>query len=223
MRSAQYVFAAVLTFTLAGTAAAQTTSPSPATTQATYAGATVSHWLASGFVGGGFDANGDSPNIDSNSGSVALGGQVGYLWHGIVGPEFLFEWAPNFNAFESSLISSDTNMTSYMANAIATYPLGADGQFLPFASGGYGRIRASADVEGIGGNTASASNGEWGWNVGGGLMAFASSRWGVRGDVRWYKANTDDNFNGTPGENLIQGLISGLSYWRATGGVSFRW
>ena len=226
MRSAQYIFAAILTVGLAGTAAAQTTSPPPstATTQASYVGATVSHWLASGFVGGGFSASGDSPNIDTNSnGNVVWGGQVGYLWHGIIGPEFLFEWAPNFNAFDSALISGDTHVRSYMFNALGAYPLGADGQIQPFISGGIGWTHASADVVGIGGNTASASNTGFGQNIGGGVMAFANNGFGVRGDVRWYHGSTDDNFSGTTGENVIQGLFSGLSYWRATGGISYRW
>ena len=226
MRSAHHVLAAALTLALAGTASAQTTSPAPsiATTQATNVGTTVSHWLASGFVGGGFGTKGDSSNIDTNAnGSVAYGGQVGYLWHGIVGPEFLVEWAPNFNGFDTVLISGDTSTSSYMLNAIGAIPLGANGAYVPFVSGGFGRIRASADVVGIRGNTASASNSGWGSDIGGGLMAFANNRFGVRGDLRWYHGNTDNNLSGDAGQELLQELFSGLSYWRATGGLSFRW
>jgi hypothetical protein len=234
MRSAQYALATALTLALAGTATAQTTAPPPstATTQATTYGETVSHWLASGFVGGGFSASGDFPNIDTNGGSsVAYGGQVGYLWHGVVGPEFLFEWAPNFNAISSTFISGDTHVHSYMANAIGAIPLGADGQFVPFISGGFGSIRANADVLTTTGNTFSSSRGGGGNNIGGGVMAFAN-RIGVRGDLRHYHASTDQNFTGTVRdqvlagtlrEQLIEGVLSGLSYWRATGGVSFRW
>jgi Outer membrane protein beta-barrel domain len=222
MRSAQYVLAAVLTFALAGTATAQTTSPT-ATTQPTYVGATVSHWLASGFVGGGFSANGDSPTIDSNSAqSVDFGGQIAWLWRGIVGPEFLADWAPNFGV-TSALIDGDTRVANYMFNAIGAIPLGADGQIQPYASGGWGRTRMSADFRTGNGNTASESNGGWGGNIGGGIMAFAGSKWGVRGDIRYYRARTDDNFSGSASEQFFQSVSSGLSYWNATGGISYRW
>jgi outer membrane protein with beta-barrel domain len=209
---------------LSGTAAAQT--PSTATTQPTTYGQTVSHWVASGFVGGGFNGNNnDNPRVDENAGGVTFGGQVGYLWKGIVGPEFLFEWAPSFDV-TSVLIPTDSNthVLSYMANAIGALPLGADGQVMPYISGGFGAIQMAADVVNPFDNSVSNNqNTEWGTNLGGGIMAFASNRWGVRGDVRYYHANTDNNFNGSAQDQFVQSLVSGLSYWRATGGVSVRW
>jgi len=224
MRSAQYIYATVLTFALAGTAAAQTAPPpSPAPTQSTYAGATGSHWLASGFVGGGFSANGDSPTIDNSSaGSVDFGGQIAYLWNGFFGAEFLADWAPSFGV-DSVLIDGDTRVASYMFNAIGAYPLGADGQWQPYISGGWGRMRMSADFRTGNGTTTSESNGGWGGDIGGGVMAFANSKWGVRGDIRYYRARTNDNFSGTASEQFFESVSSGLSYWNATGGISYRW
>lgn len=221
MRSAQYIFATVLTFALAGTAAAQTTSPS-ATTQPTYVGATVSHWLASGFVGGGFDTSGNSPTIDANNSGFTWGGQVGYLWRGIVGPEFLADFSPNFDV-TSVFIPGNTHVGSYMANAIAAIPLGADGQFTPYASGGIGSIQAAADVLSTDGTTHNNQNAVFGSNIGGGVMAFANNRFGVRGDVRYYHASTQHDFSGSFADQLMQNVVSGLSYWHATGGVTFRW
>jgi hypothetical protein len=102
MRSAQYIYATVLTFALAGTAAAQTAQtapprPTPAPTQSTYGSSTDSHWLASGFVGGGWNTTSDSPRIDTNGTGVNFGGQIAYLWRGYVGPEFLANWTPSFD------------------------------------------------------------------------------------------------------------------------------
>ena len=225
MRSAQYVLAAVLTFALAGTAAAQTTSPPPstATTQPTYVGATISHWLASGFVGGGFDTSGDSPTIpDNSSGNFAWGGQVAYLWKGIVGPEFLFNFSPDLDV-SSAFIPGNTHAGAYMANAIAAYPLGADGQFVPYGSAGIGSIQAAADVLSADGTTHSNQNAVFGQNYGGGVMAFANKGFGVRGDVRYYHASTQHNFAGSFADQLMQEVVSGLSFWQATGGISFRW
>jgi len=221
MRSAQYLSAAVLTFALAGSAAAQTTSPPPstATTQPTYVSATVSHWLASGFVGGGFSTTIDSPNIESSSNSgVNFGGQVAWLWRGYVGPEFLANWTPSFDV-TSALIDGSPHVANYMANAIGAFPLGADGQFQPFISGGFGRTAIGADFLDVQG---SSRKGGWGSNIGGGAMAFVN-KVGVRGDIRYYHANTINNFSGPADEQVIQSVLSGLAYWQATGGVSFRW
>jgi hypothetical protein len=222
MRSAHYTVAVALTLALAGTATAQTTAPpSTATTQATTYGETVSHWLASGFVGGGFSAHGDNPRVDENGSSVAFGGQVGWLWRGIVGPEFLADWAPSFDV-TTVFVNGNTHVHSYMANAIGALPLGADGQIQPFVSGGYGHIGMTADVLNGDGTFSNNSNGRGGSNIGGGVMAFAN-KFGVRGDVRYYHASSTTNFTGTAADQFVESLVSGLHFWRATGGVSVRW
>jgi len=220
MRLAHYLFAVVLTFALAGSAAAQVTQPPPstATTQPTYVGATVTHWLASGFVGGGWAVSTDSPRVDTNSTGANFGGQVAWLWHGYVGPGFLANWTPSFDV-TSALIDGSPHVANYMANAIGAFPLGADGQFQPFISGGFGRTAIGADFLNVEG---SSRKGGWGSNIGGGVMAFVN-KVGVRGDIRYYHANTIDTFSGPADEQIIQSVLSGLAYWQATGGVSFRW
>lgn len=221
MRSAKYFVAAAFLVGLAGTASAQSTSA--ATTQSTSYGATVSHWVASGFAGGGFNASSEDPRIQENGGGVSFGGQVGYLWHGVVGPELLAEWAPNFDV-NAVFVEGNTHLFSYMANAIAAAPLGADGQIMPFISGGYGRIQMTADIiNPIDRTTDNNSNSVWGSNIGGGIMAFASERFGVRGDVRYYHANSDTNIAGSPADQLTESIVSGVHFWRATGGLSVRW
>jgi len=223
MRSAKYFTAAALVLGLAGTASAQGTQA--ANTQPTTYGETVSHWVASGFVGGGFNASSsnDDPRIQENGGGVSFGGQVGYLWHGIVGPEFLAEWAPSFDV-NAVFIDGNTHVASYMANAIAAAPLGADGQIMPFISGGYGRIQMAADIiNPVNLTTESNSNGEWGSNLGGGIMAFAGDRYGFRGDVRYYHASSNTNIEGSAADQLVESIVSGVHFWRATGGLSVRW
>jgi hypothetical protein len=223
MRSADYVLAAALMFGLAGSAAAQAV-PAPqstATTQASTYGQTVSHWLASGFVGSGFDSKGDDPRVDTNNASAAVGGQVGYLWRGMVGPEAIVEWAPSFDV--TSALVDNAHVISYMANAIGAIPLGADGQIQPYISGGFGRIQMVADLLSADGASSHNSNGQWGTNIGGGLMAFASRKFGVRGDVRHYSASTANDVTGSAADQFVESLTSGLHYWRASGGLSFRW
>jgi hypothetical protein len=54
-------------------------------------------------------------------------------------------------------------------------------------------------------------------------MAFANNRFGVRGDVRYYHGNDVNDVAGTVEDQFVESLVSGLSYWRASGGISFRW
>jgi hypothetical protein len=223
MRSAQYTLAAALTLGLAGTVSAQTTQPAPttATTQTTTYGESPNHWIASGFVGSGFHTHGEDPRIEQDNNSISYGGQVGWLWRGIVGPEFLVEWAPN-SQVNSVFIDGDTHVHSYMANVIASMPLGADGQVQPFISGGYGHIAMTADFVAGDGGTSNNTSGRWGSNIGGGVMAFAN-KFGVRGDLRYYHASSANEFSGSAADQFVESLVSGLHFWRATGGVSVRW
>src|SRR6185437_13197743 len=72
----------------------QPPTQTPPATQTTVSnamlGPATSHWFASGFVGSDFGNN-------VNSASVNFGGNVGYLWHGWVGAEFLANLSPNFS------------------------------------------------------------------------------------------------------------------------------
>jgi opacity protein-like surface antigen len=238
--------AAALTAALSGTATAQTgtpqqtaTTPSPSTaaaqtpTAAVGAGQPRSHWLASGFVGSNFATNVENIDLDDSSASFNFGAQVGYLWRGIVGAEALADWAPSMDltavAFENS-----PSVRSYMANAIGTYPLGAEGQFLPYVSGGIGSIRMSADVTplfivqpiGFNSDTVSihSSQSRFGTNIGLGLLAYAGNV-GIRTDVRYYHAEDGLNLGDdlTPADVLTDATLAGLAYWRANIGIGFRW
>jgi hypothetical protein len=189
-------------------------------------------WIASGFVGSSFGTTvnvvQETPNFDDNVGADwTYGGQIGYLWHGIVGGEFLADFAPHVG-LDNPVLQENPRVNSYMGNVIGAYPLGADGRYQPYISGGFGSIGMHADVftSLINGNvtTASTNQNQWGSDFGGGIMAFAD-RWGVRGDIRYFRASTDDTFrsDNTPEENVTQALLSDLHFWRGTIGVAFRW
>jgi hypothetical protein len=227
MRPTTCFIAAAMALGLAGTATAQSPTYPPASTQPTTFGPTESFWTAAGFVGSGFGTKGDAAIIDDNAGNtLAYGGQFGYLWHGWVGPEFIADFSPTFDVANLNLFAdNNSRVSTYMANVISALPLGANGQFLPYASGGFGGVALRADVIGINGGTFSRSHRSLGSNLGGGIMAFASRRVGFRGDFRHYNASTDDtlNLDNIDDELLLQRLASGLGFWRTTAGVSFRW
>ena len=230
MRMSAYVITALLAAGLPPAAIAQTAANPPAAvpppTQSTLYGTTQSHWLASGFVGSTFGGN------TTNSESVNFGGQVAYLWRGVVGAEALADFTPSLK-IDNAVLSENPRANSYMANAIVALPLGGEGQFQPYVSGGLGGIQLRATafnaflpvVSGtpIQTGTSTGDQVKFGSNVGGGIMGFAGMI-GFRADIRYYKATTDSQFQSTSAiGQFTEGLLSGLDYWRANIGVALRW
>jgi len=193
----------------------------------------VKPWIASGFVGTSFATTvnvlQETPNIDNNvSASATYGGQVGYLWQGIAGGEFLADFAPHVN-LENPILSDNPHVNSYMGNIVAAFPFGSEIVFQPFVSGGVGSIGMRASVitpPDANGESAidSVNSNRLGSDIGVGMLAF-TGRWGMRGDVRWFRATTNNNVSAgnTFGEAVTQNLLSDLRFWRGTLGLAFRW
>src|SRR6516164_9638315 len=100
MRVADFVITIAVLAGLSGTALAQA-SHAPAG----YSGPeTEGHWFASAYLGSNF--GGPSANIQTNlnnvpvtsgsSASINFGGELGYVWSGAYGAEFMANYAPNF-------------------------------------------------------------------------------------------------------------------------------
>ena len=224
MRTADCMIAAILTAAMSGTAAAQSAPPPPppaqSPTAAVITGPTRNHWVAAAFAGSSFGTDADNVNAGGDA-SFNFGGQIGYLWRGMFGAEAMADFAPSMDLASASFADSP-DLSSYMANAIGAYPLGAEGQVQPYVSGGFGAIRTKLDVlsdlDDLGANHTTL-----GGNIGAGLMAFGSHL-GFRTDVRYYSAMSDETpTEDTAGETLAETLLSGLSYWRANVGLAFRW
>jgi hypothetical protein len=186
----------------------------------------ASHWLASGFVG----ANAGAENSDAAS--VDFGGSVGYLWHGIAGAEFQANFSPDFDLDPSRAIMLDGEqpwINSYMFNAVAAVPLGLDGRFQPYVSGGFGTLTLRSDAfagtpDKI--DSIAPDDTRGGGNIGFGVMGFMRNI-GLRGDVRWFRgfsANEDAtaNIRDDGAEAMGRAILSDLRFWRANVGVAFR-
>jgi hypothetical protein len=193
----------------AGTTEAQAASTSA--DNASYSGH-QSNWIASGFVGSDFGASADNAAVD-------FGGSLGYLWNNAIGAEFLAGFTPNFRT-QNNLILGDSrpNVNSYMLNAIGAVPLGADGQWQPFISGGLGWVQMRTDfaITPVNSNT---SDSQFGGNIGAGVMGFM----GIRGDVRYFRAFSNDSvINDSTQSGGFNSILPGLDFWRANIGVAFR-
>jgi len=239
MRSVTCLLAAATVSGLSGTAWAQASTPPPtpvaqAIAPADHTGLTRSHWLASGFVGSNFGStNNDLVRVD-RSRSFDVGGQIGYLWRGIVGGEFLVNFTPSFGIDTVGALFDNPRLTSYMANAVAVLPVGAKGQFQPYVSGGLGSIAmtfpngivgSGLPTDGVATEVTTSSISQTGGasNIGGGIMAFAGAV-GVRVGARYYHGNTFSEQDATNFANRVtQSLLSNLNFWRADIGIAFQW
>jgi len=238
MRIADFVITAAVLGGLPSTALAQA-SNAPAGSGC--CPATEGHWYASAYLGSNF--GGPSANIQTNlnnvpvtsgsSASINFGGELGYVWSGAYGAEFMANYAPNFE-LGNALLAQRPSVATYMANGIAAVPISiGDTRFRPFVSGGIGSIQlrstifvvepSSTTPSGAALGTMTDNGSRFGWDLGGGLMIF-NGAWGLRGDVRYYRASTNNNAtDNTVGGLFLQQSLSGLGFWNANFGVAFRW
>jgi len=249
MRIADFVITAAVVAGLSGSAMAQT----PTSTQPTQSPAAQTntnnnttnnnsyysendHWVASAFVGTNFGSGFSSTNLldidtSNTNTSFNFGGQVAYLWGGYVGVEGLAEFSPSFE-LSNILFENKPDINTYMANGIVAGHWGDDHQYMPYASAGIGAVQMRSTIfvldtinPDLTIGTLKQTGSRFGWDVGAGFMGFAH-KWGFRGDVRYYRATTNNNVDlidlGT-GDVFTQGVLSGLRFWKANAGVAYRW
>jgi len=183
--------------------------------------ATQSRWLLSGFVGSNFGAR-------ASDASVNFGGELGYLWHSVIGLSALANFTPDFKTNNLGF-ADDPHVNGYMLNAMLAAPIGGEAQFQPYLSGGVGEIELRSQVLNTPAVPASgfvsANQSRFGGTIGAGVMGFAGNV-GVRGDIRYFRASKSSDFSTTPdnpAESFAQGVLSGLDFWRANIGLAFRW
>jgi opacity protein-like surface antigen len=249
MRVADYVIVAALATGLSGTALAQEgnqnqegspspqpqagspTSPSPApqtgiSTSSSPGGPVRSHWIAAGYAGSAFSVR----NADNADPSPNFGGQIGWLWRGVLGGEFMGDFAPSFKFTRldfAQLFSSKPDVNSYMFNVIAAYPLGSQAQFQPYVSAGIGSVTIRADVlvlnSDLTTNTFKSNQSSFGSDYGGGFLWYVGNV-GFRSDVRYIRTSTNNAITTTNVSDFVtQTVLSDLRFWRANAGVAFRW
>lgn len=224
MKSLRWFAVAAVVAGLPVAAAAQepTTQPVTTTTPQMAVSPAVpvqSHWLLSGFVGSNFGRDVDEASVD-------FGGTLGYLWRGSLGAEFAANFTPNFQlepARSALLLGETPSINSYMINAIGAVPLGIDGQWRPYVSGGVGALTLRSDVlSDPDGFEIQPDASRTAGNIGVGILGFAGN-WGIRGDVRYFRGfqNGVDIID-TPTDEVGSQVLSELTFWRANIGLAVR-
>ena len=189
-------------------------------------------WLFTPYVGGIFGG--------LASGNTTWGGALGWMGDGIFGAEADLGFNLNnniFNSDDADLLGVDrdfleANVTTLMGNALIGYPFGGtDGNFNPYIVGGIGWFRIKTKTED---DFFESTDNKFGMDLGAGAFGFVNDSWGFRGDVRWYYSFEQPDLDF---DLLDAGVVNRVDvptvsllpididrhFWRATGGVTFRW
>jgi len=178
-------------------------------------------WTFSPFIGSTF--NGELNDVDLNQSTqnkLSWGGSLMWMGEGIAGFEVDFGYTPDFffsdNDHDVDFIG-DGNVTTFMVNAVIGVPIGGDrgAGIRPYGTVGLGLVRQRVD-EVI--DVFDADRNSLGFNVGGGIMGMFTDNVGIRGDLRWFRQFS----NNSDGLDDLDFDLSGLSFWRGTVGVTFR-
>ena len=130
----------------------------------------------------------------------------------VVGFEAEFAYT---NDFFGSTSSQSSKVLTFMGNFMLAPKIGP---IQPYGLAGLGLIRSSVSGSG----TSSTDQNQFGYDVGGGLMAFFNAHVGVRGDIRYYHSFNVFDTSNFP--NLPAVSLNGekLDYGRAAIGVVFK-
>lgn len=178
-------------------------------------------WTFSPFIGSTFNGELNDVDLDeSTQNKLSWGGSLMWMGEGIAGFEVDFGYTPEFffsdNDNEVDFIG-DGNVSTFMVNAVIGVPIGGDrgAGIRPYGTAGLGLVRQSVD-DVI--DVFDADRNSLGFNVGGGIMGMFTDNVGIRGDLRWFRQFS----NNSDGLDDLDFDLSGLSFWRGTVGVTFR-
>jgi len=130
----------------------------------------------------------------------------------VAGFEVDFGYSPDFfNQENEFVLIADSNVTNLMANLVIGP--GA-GPVRPYGVVGIGLLRSRAEATDLfDGLTVN----DTAFNAGFGVIGMISSRVGLRGDVRYFRALQDPD-----DDDDVDVSVGNFDFWRATGGVTFR-
>ncbi len=156
--------------------------------------------------------SGDLRAFDSDRGEshLAYGASLAFLGRGPLGFEVDAGYIPRF--FGPTATTGKNNHVTLMANLVLSVPV-TDAVRL-YASGGGGIMKSN--VEDPLDPSFDVNQNDLGVDAGGGVMLKLGDRFGVRGDLRYFRdvqTRTDD---------LSKVDFGGLHYWRGAAGVTLR-
>lgn len=162
---------------------------------------------------------------------VNFGGSFGYRTRGVIGFEVDYNVAPNFFQFTGGtnnfdLFEFDSSVQTLMANLVVAIPVGGStgAGFQPYVTAGLGTIRTQLRSESDVFDDITSN--DTGFNVGAGAHFFATTHFGLRGDVRYIRGfeSLDDEDPIADSPFFDQAIATEVfKFWRGTLGITFRW
>ena len=156
--------------------------------------------------------------IDDGKNKGNFGGGIGL--GGLVSVEFEAARTQLGSYAGIPVVDLNARLSTYMGNLMFRLPRGP---IQPYVSAGAGIVRLSGSVDvPFLGSVFSASADDVGWNFGGGVMFFPSTNIGLRADVRRFQTGdlSWDEITDVGGLNDLP--LPKANFWRATGGVTFK-
>jgi opacity protein-like surface antigen len=148
---------------------------------------------------------------DVEEGHTSYGAAIGFLGEGIFGFEVEGTYTPHFFGPDNS--AGTSNVTTLMGNIVLGVPIGGNNSRI-YATGGVGLMKFRVpDADAF----FDIDRNDFGMNAGAGVMVGLSDRFGVRGDVRYFR----DIRQSTSGNDFDVDL-GGFHYWRGAVGVTLK-
>jgi len=150
-------------------------------------------------------------------GRATYGGAIAWVDEESFGWEGEFSYSPDFfENTESFANARSGSVVTAMGNVLIGAPMGPEGRFRPYVTGGIGlmRMRVVSDA-----GTFESVTSEFGWNAGAGALALIASRIGLRGDLRYIRSFQNQNPSWTRGIT-IDVAPGNFDFWRASVGLT---
>jgi opacity protein-like surface antigen len=156
--------------------------------------------------------------IDADNRKTTFGASIGV--GGFVAVEFDAARTLLGSYTDIPVVDLNARVTTYMGNLVVRLP---HGPIQPYVSGGAGivQVTGSVDVPFLG-SIVSVSAEDFGWNFGGGLMVFPAPNVGIRADLRRFQTDDVSWDDLTSIGGLDELPLPKVDFWRATGGLTFR-
>ena len=147
---------------------------------------------------------------DVEEGHTSYGAAIGFLGDGVFGFEVEGTYTPHF--FGPDNTGGTSNVTTLMGNIVLGVPIGRNRSRV-YATGGVGLMKFRVpDADAF----FDIDRNDWGMNAGAGVMVGLGERFGVRGDVRYFR----DIHESSSGDFEVD--FGGFHYWRGAVGLTLK-
>lgn len=171
-------------------------------------------WILTPFgglvFGGDLDIDDIDEEIDGESQEHAVYGlSLGYMSDSALGFEIDFGYSPDFFGDENTIVP-ENNVVTLMGNLVLNAPIGGSGRV--YLSGGGGLLRSQVDDTN---DFFDVDRNDFGVNAGAGIVVPLGERFGLRGDIRYFRNIGDDE-----PDNEFDLDFGSFDFWRGTAGLS---